>query len=269
MPTYGNSKKRDMARSILPSTKKDVQKDRRRIHKRARTHERALMLKCEEGEGDFLSVDLARSRETRNLVEERRFKDKAGPFERWAERVTLQIRQEDRLSYLRALVPASLIGEHALSHVEWKDNFRDPAEANNSRHYPSRRDLEKSEREELTQKIRALFTDTLDHARLNQALKKAHRTHRIYYKDYPIPVKVGKTSPRTLQGIHDVESFIKDLFRASLVGSEIVRDDRLDPRYHQLVNYGPDAGAFRIPSPDHHPEWLEALRAFFRVRRAA
>lgn len=268
MPTYGDSKKRDMARSILPSTK-NVREDRRRIHKRARTHERALLLECEEGEGDFLSVDLTRSRETRNLVEERRYKDKVGPFERWAERVTLEIRQEDRLSHLKTLVPDSLIGEHAISHVEWKDHFKDPSEANNARHFLSPKESERKEKEEIFSLVLNCLLKDQEHALLNRALKKAHRTRVLYYKGYPLPVKVGVFSPRTLQGVHDVRAFVDDLYKASVPHREVVRDSRLDPSFHQLINYGPDAGAFMVPSPGYHPEWLEALRNFFKVRRAA
>lgn len=270
MPTYGAAKKRDMARSILPSTKKNGQDDRRRVHKRARTHERGLMgCAWDDDDADFDTVEHTRARETRNLVEERRFKDKAGPFARWAERVTKDLPQENRLSYLRSLVPDTLIGEHAVSHVEWKDHFEDPTVqavresryANNSKHY-----RKAAEREEMVALVRAVLVECDGHARLNRAVKSRHLPTRIVYEDGRRET-VGPTSARTLKGVHDVEAFVDALYAAASRSDMVFSRAALDTRYHARVQYGKDAGAFWVPTGAHHPEWLDALRAFFAHSR--
>lgn len=270
MPTYGDNKKRDMARSILPSTKKGGQKDRRRIHKRARTHERALMGDCESEESDFCSVEKSRNLETRNFREERRFKDKVGPFSRWAERSTLSIPQENRLSYLKSIVPDSLIGEHAVSHVEWKDHFENPVVrevrearySNNSKHYNKT-----GEREQLARFIQELLQEPEGHALINARLKKSHKTARKHYADGTTK-KVGALNARTLKGIHDVDAFLGDLFKALVTSTEFSRED-LEPLYHSRVLFGKDAGAFRAPTGIGHPEWLEALRSLYSEKKVS
>lgn len=275
MPTYGTAKKRDMARSILPSTKRNGQEDRRRVHKSARTHERALMgfaedeWRDEEADDltppDFAGVERKRVHDTKNMVDMRRYKDKVGPFSRWAERVTQDIPQENRLSYLRSLVPDTLIGEHAVSHVRRNEHFRDPAEsANNHRHYPSPKEQEQTERDRLVEQVRACLPKYGEHARLNRALKQAHQTRFLYFADAPFSEQVGPKSPRTLQGVHDVEAFVDALYTASRFAGTVLRNARLDPNRYTRIQYGADAGAFRVPSPDYHPEWIDALRAFFR-----
>jgi hypothetical protein len=272
MPTYGTAKKRDMARSILPSTKRNGQEDRRRVHKSARTHERALMGFAEPEwwdeevddimPPDFAGVERKRAHDIKDMVDLRRHKDKVGPFSRWAERVTKNIPHVNRLSYLRSLVPDTLIGEHAVSHVEWKDHFRDPAKsANNHRHYPSPKEQGQTERDRLVEQVRACLLEQGEHARLNRALKQSHRLVYHYYKGH---VRlVGPKSARTLQGAHDVEAFVDAIHAAAWPTLTVVRDKRLDPARHTRVQSGPDTGAFLLPSPEYHPEWVGTLRAFF------
>jgi hypothetical protein len=50
-------------------------------------------------------------------VLERHSFDKVAPFVRWAVASTTHIRQEDRLSHVAAVLPANLIGAHAVSHL--------------------------------------------------------------------------------------------------------------------------------------------------------
>jgi len=270
MPTYGDQKKRDMARSILPSTKKDGQKDRRRIHKKARASFRSREVGVDPEDADLISPEKVRLLEIRNFVEERRFKDKTGPFERWAERSTKDLPQEDRLSYLRSLVPASLIGEHAVSHVEWKDHFEDPVvsdlqkarSANNERYYKKA-----DGRGDMARKLRELLLEPDGHARINRCLKRAHEPSRVFYADGSQKM-VGPLHARTLRGVHDVEAFLDDLFRASRVPMTLSREPH-DPRFHSKIQYGPDVGAFWIPSDYTHPEWLRALKLFLEGDRKA
>ncbi len=269
MPTWGANKKRDMARSILPSTKKGGQKDRRRIHKRVRASSRSEMLEDPE-EADFSSGELLRNHETRGFVDERRLKDKTGPFMRWAERSTLEIRQEDRLSHIRALVPEGLIGEHAVSHVEWKDHFEDPVVsalkkerfANNANYY-----TKEDERADFSHGIRKLLNTPKGHSQINHALKKSHVVSVLYYAD-GTQKQIGPEYARTLKGIHDVDSFLEDLYRASRGEMKLSRE-ALDPKFHARVQYGKDAGAFWIPSESSHPEWLEALRNFLTTNKVS
>jgi len=274
MPTYGDSKKRDMARSILPSTKRRGQEDRRRVHKTARTCARALMGFAEDEEWedeadldlpnppDFAGVERKRAHDTKNMVEMRRYKDKVGPFSRWAERVTKNLPKENRLSYLRALVPDTLIGEHAVSHVEWKDHFKVEHAANNRTHY--RLPTTPVADADAAWLRECLHADPTLHARLNHALKSNHITAYLYWADGRRET-VGPTHPRTLKGLHDVEAFVADLHRADRPGRNVQRGD-YDPNFHTRVTYGTDAGAFWLPSGNYHPEWLRTLHAFRGVR---
>lgn len=274
MPTYGDSKKRDMARSILPSTKRKGQEDRRRVHKSARTQERTLMGFAEDewwedeaddvDHPDFAGVERKRAHDTKDMVEMRRYKDKVGPFSRWAERVTKNLPKENRLSYLRALVPDTLIGEHAVSHVEWKDHFKVEHAANNRTHYrPPTTPVADLDAAWLCEQ---LVNDPTLHARLNRAIKNAHRTAHLYWADGRREV-VGPTHPRTLKGLHDVAAFVADLHRANTPDRKVQRGD-YDPKFHGRVSYGADAGAFWIPSGNFHPEWLNALHTLRNVRLA-
>ncbi|MCO4745256.1 MAG: hypothetical protein KC912_10750 [Proteobacteria bacterium] len=71
-------------------------------------------------------VDLRREdREAiRQVVWRRRAADKLNPFIRWAKARTANLPVESRISRMRSVLPDGLIGEHAVSHLEWDAHFR-------------------------------------------------------------------------------------------------------------------------------------------------
>lgn len=239
MPTYGDDKKRDMSRSILPSSWRWAKETRRRHHKKARTHERILLdeldvsqLDLEEGicdVGDFTGLEKTRSRDLRGMVKMRRSSDKVAPMMRWAESITKTLPIEDRLSKVRAIMPKGVIGEHAVSHLVWNDHFRT---SNNIKHYPKKRSLE-------TVLVELLRNEVLRGAQadVNRAIKKAHKNLQVY-----------KETPRTLKGIHDVEDFVREVIKASEGFSRVQ--------------------GLWVQNPLFHAEWLQALRGYFEEELA-
>lgn len=268
MPIWGEQKKRDMARSILPSTKKRSGKMRREIHKSARGQERILMAHVEDEEAwleeapNFEGVERARNQETRHFVEIRRGCDKVAPFIRWAERTTKDIPAEDRLSYLKGVLPDSLIGEHAVSHLKWNDHFRDPS--NNHFFYRTSKSSGKSNTEILKDLLREEILSGSPRD-LNLAIKRAHRNRYLHYANSFV-VSLGNVAPRTLRGLHDIEDFVRDIYNATRsTHSKIVREN-LDPSYHRGVFL--EKGAFHVYTAEYHPEWIEAVQGYFAEKAA-
>ena len=116
-------KRRDMARSILPSTAGPAYGRGLAAVKRAarRKYRQQLTYATAVGELerflDRLDPDGYPDRLIRELVRGRRAADRLNHFERWAVAVTAGLPVEDRLSTLRALLPSGLIGDHAISHL--------------------------------------------------------------------------------------------------------------------------------------------------------
>lgn len=123
-----NQKQRDIARSVLPSTfGPKAQRWRRNIHHAERAAARAVLRDARGAGADFDDhVDYDTDRWLKEFREERRYADKVGPLVRWARRtveVDPDLREatlEERLDYFRAILPDNLIGQHALSHLEWE-----------------------------------------------------------------------------------------------------------------------------------------------------
>ncbi|TNE86584.1 MAG: hypothetical protein EP330_22885 [Deltaproteobacteria bacterium] len=124
---YEEEKRREMARSILPSTSRSAAKNKARIRRANRRKTRQALKQWLRDELPE-RVDLrAEDRHlTRWVVQSRRGADKVNPFIRWATAVTAGLPVEDRLSAVRGMLPRGLIGEHALSHLAWTEHFRPP-----------------------------------------------------------------------------------------------------------------------------------------------
>lgn len=129
-------KRRDMARSVLPSTaRKGARSARRHSHKTARRSIRATLHRIRwadhpddvEAPLDRYRIDQGRTTSSYGdewLVGARRSADKVGPISRWADAIitrTPELRNGDywvRHNYFAALLPDTLQGRHALSHIE-------------------------------------------------------------------------------------------------------------------------------------------------------
>jgi hypothetical protein len=174
---YGSEKSRQMARSILPSTRRSTDGVKgliKRAARRAIRQELGRVLldpeRCER-------IDLCRSPkgEIAALVRDRRAGDKVNPFIRWATAKTRQLRQEDRLSRMRAVLPSGLIGDHALLHLEREEHFCDPARIEGRWwRRPEPAPLSREERRRLLWEMALLSPWEL--RALNRRLQAGHRT---------------------------------------------------------------------------------------------
>ena len=195
-------KRRDMARSILPSKHRHASRAALAATRRAarRSYRQRLAYAASDPGHDELfdaiDIDEYPDQQIRMVVYRRRGADKLNHFEHWAIRVTRELPIEDRLSYLRAILPSGLIGEHAMSHLDWLEElsptgrlrwWTDPADWHRR---------QEALRARLVDQVRKSLEDGR-HAELNRAMKR-----------YPIG-----TPPvtRTLAGVHDVDAFVDDV----------------------------------------------------------
>mgnify|MGYP007050450114 CR=1 FL=1 len=213
-----DEKKKDMQRSVLPSTsRKTAREERRQIHKRARARERDLLTEYrkdpEAAEPDFR--ENRRVAATSNMVWDRRAYDKIGPLTRWAVRTveeTPALRAaplHEQVAHFEAILPGDLIGKHAVAHIRWA------LEAEFGRVEPlwmtRMREGRGPGREERRQQVLADARAILEagrHGRLNAALR------RVYYPSAIVaPDGDARRLPpvRFLLGVHDVEEFAQDV----------------------------------------------------------
>lgn len=136
--TYGDSKVRDMCRSILPATnRKSASEDARRIKRHNRRMTRQTLdawrseIDPDDFEGHVFSYDDAPAcgsgwdgGNIKAVMWDRRDHDKLGPMLRWAVAITADIDDPvDRRSHMRQILPNNLIGWHAMGHIEFLDEF--------------------------------------------------------------------------------------------------------------------------------------------------
>lgn len=137
--TYGPAKRRDIARSVLPSTSRlGARQDLAGIKRRARRNlRRDLHTIAHPGAAgpvldawDAAPIGPATypSGEIRSAVWRRRSSDKLGPLLRWAKATTADVPIEDRLTTIARHFDDNLIGRHALGHVADTRHFRIPSD---------------------------------------------------------------------------------------------------------------------------------------------
>ncbi len=134
---YGEKKIKSIYESILPSTsRKKVRQDKARIarHARRTTTQELHMIwdyeSAEDCEEDITECSKKYSNMRSEMVWTRRAADNTAALYRWAERVTQHLDDpEERYNYVRSLMPNSLPGRHALTHLPWtrgyEGNWRD------------------------------------------------------------------------------------------------------------------------------------------------
>lgn len=244
---YGKNKALDMSRSLLPSTRgKGAREDKNDLKRAVRHSIRNELHKAtiDPEYYDDCSTDFEAypDHDISEVVWERRQGDKTHPFERWAEAITKKVDQDSRLTYVKSLVPEGVIGDHALSHLEWKEHFASRAEKdldenirlnrqenriNNRFEKPAKKYFTHEERIELLHKI-------IEDGRLHRELNKFMDEHsgrpwptetersRVFNEvtnQWEIKVKTihlsfppnTKRGIRKLLGIHDIENYLKDI----------------------------------------------------------
>lgn len=127
---YGREKVRQMQRSILPSTARKAARDNKRalVHRNRRGSSHVLTKYkgpashvldiCDDGEV-LTYWETPNRHDYGEMIYERRSHDKLAHFEMWAYERTKHLRLEDRYSKISGLLPNGLIGDHALSHLEF------------------------------------------------------------------------------------------------------------------------------------------------------
>jgi hypothetical protein len=111
----------DMSRSVLPSSwRVGASVTRRAIHKRRRARERDALAAAKGATPDINDTYRA---EIAGMVFTRRFYDKVAPLVRWAratvaaDPVLREATHEQQVAYFARLMPPTLIGRHAVTHI--------------------------------------------------------------------------------------------------------------------------------------------------------
>lgn len=133
---YGPEKARDIARSILPSTRRrSAREDAARLKRNTRRHNRQSLHTWAryddpyDYEGHIYDYDEpspchAYWGTIKDVMWDRRNGDKLGAFQRWAPAVTKHLPNgEARYMAVKKVLPDNLIGRHALSHIEHLEEF--------------------------------------------------------------------------------------------------------------------------------------------------
>lgn len=181
-------KTRDMIRSILPSTARRRARFTKAMLNRQVRHGVRTDLHVED-----LDTDLRRTPYFRSMLWDRRGADKLNHFMRWCREITAGMSTQEALDYVRALLPANLIGDHAYGHWEhYRKNLDRPR-----RRYRTREQNVQSYNDSMTFRLRrALTVDPSLHGRLNEEIKR-----RTPEEEPP---------HRLLAGLHDVEAFVRE-----------------------------------------------------------
>jgi hypothetical protein len=196
-------KRRDMSRSVLPSTRrraaaKDLagvrRSHRREVRKQLRTFVDPMRVDDLEFH-DLSDYHRYPTRATREVVFARRNADKVAPLMRWAVGSTRSIRHEDRLSHLAAILPANLIGRHAMTHLDWMQELN-PIKKWSIFWFSPR---EARDPNELREAIESVM-DAGYHRAFN-AFVKGGVSSEVMGEE---PVQAC----RLLLGLHDIESFV-------------------------------------------------------------
>jgi hypothetical protein len=224
MPTYGEEKRRDMIRSILPSTaRKGARKDRSLAHRRHRAAVRSEIQNhiLWEDEIDNTAVaDIRRRKAIQYMMWDRRGADKIGPICHWGYEVTKHLPEEDRLNTLRSWLPDNTIGRHAISHLRNVDGLEDPSEPYRYWRYFSNDNytVRQEEEKELFHRQVTLLVEHGYHAELNRRVKgepmlMGNRTFDAIGRRVHVIPKEENLAWGLLEGLHDIDAFVDRVFR--------------------------------------------------------
>jgi hypothetical protein len=176
-----------MIRSVLPSTARKGARHAKANRKRRVRREVRQDLRCEDF--DESKADFSLDAQLSTVVWNRRSADKLNHFMRWCEAKTDGMSMEDALSYVRALLPSSVIGDHAYGHWE-------------SRRKPYRWPFPY----EPSQSRQSYIDSTT--FRLKRALGIAPDLHHALNASIKRDKAEGDPR-RLLRGLHDVEAFVR------------------------------------------------------------
>lgn len=284
---YGDEKSLEMARSILPSTRsKQARAQKRMVNKRERAVARHALRHVDPVDYEVdqrYPLGWQDKRHRDYLIWERRAADKLSHFETWAEQVTADMPKQDRLSYIKKILPDGLIGQHAVSHIDWKDHFCEDFFAHAwRRRSKSDTPAERSHRETLWDVCAEAGGQKL----FNRYLKQQHKvivwsyylpappikldpdctvrrirmenTGKVYYQ---VDRKVGPMRPRLLYGLGDIDAFLADVTKASMCSYRVEVEPYMQPSH--VLNM--ESMSTSRWNPDHHGEWWRATQYFCKA----
>ena len=208
---HGPAKRREIARSVLPSThRRSARDDLASLRRRnRRTIRQDLHIIARPARADAVVEDYdgnpadLRSYPNADIgyaVRRRRNGDKLGPLFRWARATTRHLPLEERLEAVRRLFDDNLIGRHALSHLERDRHFRVVHE-HDRRWWVDRDRTGRSRIDESERGVRAVAVEALEHGR--------HAALNHWMKSHP----TDKGAIRLLGGTHDIDAFASDCAR--------------------------------------------------------
>jgi hypothetical protein len=225
-----HEKRRDMARSILPSKNREPARaalaEVKRANRRAIAHElgrfagqRVLLDDVADDLDDWDErTDLGRYPyvEIHANVRWRRDGDKLNHFIRWAIATTADVPIDDRLSQLRSMLPGGLIGDHAMTHLAREPQLRRLLEHEwrRVRVRPSvHRSEQKARLAEQFDALHVLLVEVVNTpgglAELNRVMKTcdSHTRHDRCIEEGCVK--------RCLTGLHGVDPFLRAVHAAS------------------------------------------------------
>jgi hypothetical protein len=278
MPVYGKEKNKQMGRSILPSNaRKQIKKRKDGLHRQnrhivnsslhtLRGQASNVIDDYEDDNTDFeYYVEPHRSNDGwSDIVYDRRTADHLNHFEVWAYERTKHMRPQDRWSKLSTMIDGDLIGYHAMTHLEFLKH--DPLDRNNwhdnlptryrRNHYRGRSYASDNKRirTELLAALKSIAHDDRKRRKFNEhmikyASRDVQTIVRWNFDAYDPLLKMIKRyaryeekivyeGARTLNGYHDVNKFMIDIFAAT----------RKDPKL------------------GYHPSWLGTAKAYFDIK---
>lgn len=218
MPSYGEKKRRDMVRSILPSKhRKGARKDRAAVHRRARHADnqriRSWTHEWEDWDESLGARPLGKSWEDELIDEvkwDRRNGDKDAPIMRWGPKVVAQYPIEDRYTRLKKLLGNDLGGRHALTHLRYDDDIV-PPEKQTWRWYnyhdtrpvpPQRENVEAALRELIASGRHRWFNNVIVNG--TPIAESRYLRNGEWHSRYSFA--------RKLLGLHDIHSWVAEVF---------------------------------------------------------
>lgn len=301
MPIYGRQKHLEMARSLLPSkNRKTARKAKTALHRKNRRFVDSNLNTYRGYASDLIEdyyddefhhtfnaephrSDFGRSYGN-DIVYERRLGDKLAHFEVWAYHKTKHLRPEDRMSYLRSIIPGMMGSFHAMSHVERWMNPNHPYYIGRPERFDglppqienSRRNNTHSEvRDYLIAKLNE-FENDYEISQFNKFILPLQTVDVYEYleivllRDYDDPFnkyvhrsvvkKIEFKGVRLLHDKADIESFVDDLlnsfYRINSYGNK-----------HPMQNpafAGLDPWNYR--KAKIHPSWMNSVAKFFNIK---